>query len=149
MKILGVIILISIILLGGGIFFFSKQQEPSVPEGEVISRNGLHWHPELTIYIKGQKQEIPKDIGIGAIHQPIHTHDATGIIHMEMSGIVTRDETKLSNFFRIWGKQFSANCIFDKCNGPEGKVKILVNGEGNKEFENYRMRDGDKIEIRY
>jgi len=26
---------------------------------------------------------------------------------------------------------------------------MAVNGKENKDFENYQMRDGDKIEIRY
>ena len=29
------------------------------------------------------------------------------------------------------------------------KVIMTVNGEENFEFENYQMRDGDKIELRY
>lgn len=35
-------------------------------DAEVISEQGVHWHPELAIYIRGQKQEIPNNIGIGS-----------------------------------------------------------------------------------
>ena len=86
------------------------------------------------------------------MHQEIHTHDQDakdGVIHMEMKGVVTKDETKLKNFFRVWGKEFSSTQIFDKKNGEEGKVKMMVNGKENIDFENYQMRDGDNIEIRY
>jgi len=68
---------------------------------------------------------------------------------MEMEGLVTKDETRLGNFFEIWGKDFSKEQSFDKKNGADGKVKMLVNGKESSKFENYEMRDGDKIEIRY
>jgi len=150
-KIIGGIIVATIVILVGGIVLVSKQssQEISIPEDQIISRNGLHWHPELTIYIKGERQEITPNIGIGGVHQPIHTHDNSGTLHLEVSGLVTKDETALGRFFRIWGKEFNSNCIFDKCNGSEGTVKMTVNGQENTEFENYLMRDGDKIEVRY
>jgi hypothetical protein len=68
---------------------------------------------------------------------------------MEMSGLVTKEDRKLGNFFKIWGKPFSKTQILDKKNGEEGKVSMKVNGKQNSEFENYHMRDGDMIEIRY
>lgn len=151
-KVIGGLGLLTFVILVGGVSLLSWQQskEASVPEGEVISRNGIHWHPTLTILIKGQKQEITPNIGIGGnIHQPIHTHDNSGTLHLEVSGLVTKDETKLGRFFQIWGKQFNSNCIFDKCGSQEGKIKMTVNGKENKEFESYQMKDGDNIEIRY
>lgn len=140
-----------IAFVGGGIgsFAWYIETRPPVPESEIISRSGIHWHSKLTITVKGQKQEIPADIGIGATHRPIHTHDSTGVIHLEMQGLVRKDDTKLSQFFKIWGKEFNSNCIFDKCNGYEEKVKMSVNGKKNTEFENYHMKDKDKIEIHY
>lgn len=144
------IALFIIIIVGavGGIASYLAKQ-PKIEESEIVSKRGLHWHPTLTIIIKGEKKELPKDIGIGVVHQPIHTHDSSGTIHMEMKGIITKDETRLDRFFEIWGQKFSSECIFDNCNGEEGQVKFSVNGEENKEFENYLMKDGDKIEIRY
>lgn len=150
-KIIGGIAIATIVILAGGIFLLSKQtsEEASVPQGQVISRQGIHWHPKLTILIKDKKQEIPANLGLGAVHQPIHTHDSSGTLHLEINGLVTKDETKLGNFFQIWGKQFNSSCILDKCNGTAGTVKLLVNGQENKEFENYQMKDGDNIEIKY
>ncbi len=116
---------------------------------EIVAVNGIHWHPELAILIKNQKQEIPANIGLGITESPIHTHDATGIIHLEFSGAVTKENIKLGSFFKVWGKTFNHECIFNYCNGIAGSVKMLVNGKMNNEFENYEMHDGDKIEIRY
>lgn len=149
-KIIGGIGLLTLAILVGGVFFLSKGENPSVPADQAIVNNGLHWHPKLGIYIKGEKQEIPANIGIaGQIHQEIHTHEKDGVIHMEMNGIVTKDETKLGNFFKIWGKEFNSIQIFDKKNDKERSVKMMVNGKENMEFENYLMKDGDQIEIKY
>lgn len=144
-----VVVMIALFLILGARFLIEKYQ---VPEGEIISRGGLHWHPKLSIIINGEEQEIPANIGIGAVHQPIHTHDQDakdGVIHMEMPGLVTKNDTKLGNFFKIWGKEFNSTQILDKKNGVKGRVKMFVNGKKNKEFENYLMKDKDVIEIRY
>ena len=82
-------------------------------------------------------------------HNPIHTHEDLPIIHMEFEGQVTEDDTRLENFFTVWGKEFSPTRIFDYENGEEGSVRMFVNGKENTEFGAYRMRDGDRIEIRY
>lgn len=137
--------------MGGSIgsLVWYATSRPPVPDNGIISRRGIHWHPELAITIKGQKQEIPANLGLGAIHQPIHTHDSTGVLHLEIQGLVRRDDTKLGRFFKIWGKEFNSNCIFNSCNGVEGKMTMKVNGNEDAEFENYEMKDKDKIEILY
>lgn len=151
-KIFGGIILLTLVLLAGGVFLFSSKNSGSqIPDEQVVARNGLHWHPRLSIYINGNKQEIPANVGLGSVHREIHTHEDINedIIHMEMAGVVTKDETKLGNFFKIWGKDFSSKKIFDKENGPNGTVKMFVNGAKNFDFENYEMKDNDIIEIKY
>lgn len=140
-----------IALAGGGIglIIWYIAARPPAPQSEIISRNGIHWHPELSITIKGQEQEIPANLGIGIRHEPIHTHDSSGVLHLERQGLIREKDIKLARFFEIWGKQFNSDCIFDSCNGPAGTVKMFVNSQENTEFENYQMKDGDKIEIRY
>ena len=142
-----VFILVLVVGLIG--FFIYNNNRPGAGDGEVISRQGLHWHPELSIEIKGQEQEIPANIGIGVVHNPVHTHDNSGVIHLEMEGLVKKDDLRLSQFFKVWEKRFNSQCIFEYCNGPNGNVKMFVNGKENSEFESYQMRDEDKIEIKY
>ena len=141
--------LLTILLIVGAVFLLSREEQVNVSQDRIISKTGIHWHPNLTILIKEEKQEILANIGIGAVHQPIHTHDSSGTLHLEVSGLVTKDETTLGRFFRIWGKEFNSNCIFGKCNDDDGKVRMLVNGKENTDFENYLMKDKDSIEIRY
>ncbi len=144
--------LLSFVILAGVVFFLSRSNETALLEEQVVAKNGLHWHPKLAVYINGKKQEFTDSIGLGAVHQKMHTHVQDykeGVVHMEMPGIVTKDDTKLGNFFRIWGKKFSSSQMFEFKNSSEAAVKMLVNGKTNKDFENYQMNDGDRIEIRY
>lgn len=152
LKVLGGVGLLTIAIIVGGVIFFSKDRASSVPEGEIISSGGIHWHPKVAIYVSGEKRELEDSIGLGNVHKPIHTHTEDykdGVVHLEMQGLVTKEDIKLGNFFRIWGKDFSSTQIFDKTNGSAGNVRMFVNGAENTDFENYLMRDGDKIEIRY
>jgi hypothetical protein len=135
---------------------------PQAASGDVVSSVGIHWHPVLSVTIKGQPQVVPPNVGIGMQYAGqkyydlmmmmanMHTHDASGQIHWEvMEGPVTKDDVTLSAFFSIWGKTFNKDCIFEYCKGAGGTVKMLVNGKENTEFENYQVKDGDNIEIRY
>ena len=91
-----------VIIMGGsiGAFVWYIATRPPIPEGEILSRSGLHWHPELAIFVKGEKQEIPANLGIGAVHNPMHTHDSSGIIHLEFQGVVRKDNLKLGRFLK-------------------------------------------------
>lgn len=125
----------------GGLVWYAATRPP-IPESDIVSRDGFHWHSNLAIYVKGEKQNIPANIGIGAIHQPIHTHEDSvqGIIHMEFQGLVLKQDIMFGQFFKNWGKDmrsFGAN------------IKMAVNGKENTEYENYIMRDNDKIELRF
>ncbi len=65
-----------------------------------------HIHPYLRIVINGQPVTIPAFIGFralpggGACLEPVHTHDASGIVHIE-SPSPTQTYT-LADFFTIW-----------------------------------------------
>lgn len=106
----------------------------------VISRNGIHWHPKLEIYVNGVKLDIPENVGLVGTHSPMHTHEDLPIIHLEFEGLVREDDVRLSKFFRVWGKDFMSF---------GSSVKMMVNGQENTELENYLMRDGDRIELYY
>jgi hypothetical protein len=133
----------------GGIAWYVVTR-PSIAKEEIVSRSGLHWHSELRIFVKGKEQDLPANIGVGLVHNPIHTHERGGPIHLEFQrGLVTIGDLRLREFFKAWGKRFDRDCIFEYCNAPEGAVRMFVNGNENQEFERYVMKDGDKIEIAY
>jgi hypothetical protein len=65
-----------------------------------------HIHPYLRIVINGQAVTIPALIGIrnlpggGACLEPVHTHDASGVIHIESPS--PTQTYILAGFFSIW-----------------------------------------------
>jgi len=140
---------IVILLLAGGVWWSNSQQSS---DPNIISTRGVHWHPQLTIYVNDEKQDIPANIGIGTQYASMptfdqsmrmtamHTHEPDGTIHLEFPGRVTREDTTLGNFFMIWGKDMMEF-------GPS--VTMTVNGKENTELGEYLMKDGDKIELRY
>lgn len=139
-RITKIALLVLVVVGVVGVFAWYIVSRPPVPEGEFLSRRGLHWHPELAIFVNGEKQKIPANLGIGAVHNPMHTHDSSGVIHLEFQGGVRRDDVKLSKFFEVWGKDFME---------LGSSVTMTVNGEENAELQNYVMGDGDKIELHY
>ena len=98
----------------------------------------LHWHPELKILVDGEAEEIPADLGLeGSCRRPIHTHDTTGIIHVEAQ--VARDYL-LGEFFGLW----------DKTIEREGyDVVMTVDEKPSLELGNLVMKDGQKIVLNY
>jgi hypothetical protein len=129
-----------VLALVGGLTAVYKNR-PQVPESEVVSRNGLHWHPELLIYTKGVKQKTPANLGIsGSFMAPVHTHEADGVIHLEFQGLVKKSDITLGQFFKSWGRDI---------NSFGTNVKMTVNGKENTELGNYIMQDKDKIELNY
>lgn len=66
-----------------------------------------HIHTSLQIYDRGTRVAVPADIGISQVANClywVHTHDNTGIIHIEAP--VKRTFT-LGQFFDIWGPELS------------------------------------------
>lgn len=140
-------------LVGIGVLGLLVFQQPQSVDTDVVSKGGMHSHPELAIFVQGERMEIPENIGIGPMHAgmpgydasmqmaAMHTHDASGVIHLEfMQGPVRKDDVMLGQFFSMWGKDMRSF---------GGNMRMTVNGEPNTEFENYMMRDGDKIELHY
>ena len=157
MAMIGGVSLVLAAVVYAALFVFPQQnpQGNQLPVGtDAVLTNGvpdypIHWHPHLRIVIKGEEQVIPANIGLtSANHEPIHTHEADGIIHVENTN-PTQENMKLAYFFGIWGKTFNKDCIFDHCNGPDGTVKFFINGEQSNLFENYVYRDKDELLIEY
>jgi hypothetical protein len=86
-----------------------------------------HYHAHLTLLRNGKQVKVPAFIGIDFKHQCLywlHTHDATGIMHIESPD--TRTYT-LGNWFDVWGKPLSKT----QAAGLKGDLKVFV---GKREF---------------
>ncbi len=151
------IIPFAVMALGVIVFHIRKFKKSravaSIPESEIVSRHGLHWHPEITIFVKGVKQAIPQtgitnmDMSkLHALHKTMatkHMHEGPneqGVIHLKFEGAVQKSDIMLGKVFQKWGKDFRSY---------GSTVRMTVNGVENTEYENYMMRDNDKIELHY
>jgi hypothetical protein len=88
----------------------------------------LHIHQHLDLYVNDAAVSIPKDIGVNqaaGFIAPIHTHDGTGIIHVESATI--RDYT-LGEVFDVWGVVFTKDAIGGYMVQGDNQLHVYVNG---------------------
>lgn len=130
----------SILLVGvlGGLLWWSAALQTNDPE--VVSAKGIHWHPELKVFVKGVAQPVQQNLGLGAVHSPLHTHEDLPIVHLEFEGLVKKQDITLGKFFTLWGKDIRSLGT---------TLRMTVNGVENTEYENYVFKEGDKIELFY
>ncbi len=98
--------------------------DPLTAEGQVV-----HIHQHLDLYADGTKVTVPAQIGIassGSFISDLHTHDATGIMHVESP---TATSFSLGQFFAVWGVRLDARCIGGLCASGDKRLKVWVNGK--------------------
>jgi hypothetical protein len=90
-------------------------------EGEVV-----HIHQHLDIFVNGKHETVPALIGIydGQFLTQLHTHDASGIMHVESP---TKRTFDLGEFFGVWGVRLNDKCIGGYCK-PKTQWTMYVNG---------------------
>ena len=115
----------------------------------------LHIHQHLDIFINGKHVTVPALIGIYANGDPsqggffveLHTHDSTGIMHVESPKKAT---FTLGQFMGVWGLRFSKQCIGGYCAAPGKPLRFYLNGKqflGNP--NNLVLRNHEEIAIAY
>jgi hypothetical protein len=116
----------------------------------------LHQHPNLQVFVAGEAQLIPGDIGIAAANwvdhsldayaemggmSPLHTHDSSGVIHVELS---RWHPCTLGDLFAVWGQPFDGGHLLDQT----GSVSMTVGGKASVEFRGLILQDGQQIVLR-
>lgn len=90
--------------------------------------SAMHIHAHLDLFVNGARIIVPAGIGIDSVARfisPIHTHNASGIIHIESN--VVRNFT-LGQFFDVWGVRFTKDCIGGYCNIATSTLAVYANG---------------------
>ncbi|HEV2238188.1 MAG TPA: hypothetical protein VGR57_16120 [Ktedonobacterales bacterium] len=99
----------------------------------------VHYHADLQIYVNGQVQAIPAGVGIvlpdgtqsahltsngqTACIYSLHTHDNSGIVHIESPD--NRSYT-LGNLFDIWGQHLSTTQFMGHAVDAKHKLAVVV-----------------------
>jgi hypothetical protein len=91
----------------------------------------VHYHAHLDINVDGKAVAVAQYIGFvvqGSNVQlaPLHTHDTTGIVHIENSVPAT---FVLGQFFIEWGVRFTATCLGAYCTGHGKELAVFVDGK--------------------
>jgi hypothetical protein len=96
---------------------------PKRMEGEV-----LHTHEHLDLFVDGRPVTVPANIGINTTQgflSPLHTHDASGIIHVESPVLAI---FTLGQVFDVWGVALSRSCLGGACQPAGEPLAAFVNG---------------------
>ncbi len=73
-----------------------------------------HVHSHMSIFMDGEALAVPEEVGIVQLspttdcHYPIHTHDATGMIHLHATAPT---DFTLGQFFAIWGQPLARDDV--------------------------------------
>jgi len=90
-------------------------------EGEVV-----HIHQHMDIYVDGKHIRVPTGVGIydGQFLTELHTHDSSGIMHLESPKKAT---FTLGQFFGVWGVRLTDECIGGYCR-PKTPWRLYIDG---------------------
>jgi len=127
----------------------AKSAERATALGLPAEGTTMHEHADVEVFVHGSKEPIPQDVGISAAGeiQSIHTHDDTGLVHLESS---QSREFTLGEFFGVWGVRFTPSCLGAHCNEGDNRLQVFVDGEevtGN--LQDVQLDDQTVIVVAY
>ena len=163
-------VVVGVLLLGGGktqipqnLPGIQKNTEPWPPELTHLQQRlqkinigflgqeqlAFHIHQHLDLFVNGATVQVPQNIGIigGTGLAFIHTHDASGVIHVESP---TVRQYTLGNLFDVWGVLFTKDCLGAYCNSGNDKLRVFVNGKAvTGDPRNVPLKNFEEIVVAY
>jgi hypothetical protein len=109
----------------------------------------FHIHALLHIYINGLLAPLPANIGLDpaeGVESSMHTHDATGIIHMEAPHPFNYT---LGDFFSVWGVKLGPAQVGGLRGFGGNHLHFYLNGKPLSNPAALVLRRGDSIVIGY
>lgn len=101
----------------------------------------LHIHPRIEITVDGVPERVPGNIGITpTCMAEVHTHDASGEIHVETVDASRAGRFTLADFFAVWGMSYEREGF---------TASVTLDGAPVSGPESVPLRDGDKIGVSY
>jgi len=113
---------------------------------ECLKTEDYHIHSHLAIFKEGELLAIPSEIGLQGCAYELHTHNKSGVLHVETSAY---RRFTLGQFFAVWGQPLDRNNIAGITGLP---VAIYINdGAGLVEYKDapadIELRDKREITI--
>jgi len=98
-----------------------------VPPLSPAEGTAVHIHQHLDLYVDGRKVQVPAGVGIDPAvgYAPLHTHDPSGVIHVESPTVRTYT---LGDFFAVWGVRLTLSCLGGYCAGGGRHLRVYVDG---------------------
>jgi hypothetical protein len=123
-----------------------RLREIGIPPG---GKETFHIHALLHIYVNGLLVPLPADIGIDlatGVESSLHTHDRTGIIHMEAPHPFN---FTLGDFFSVWGVKLGPAQLGGLSGYGGDRLHFYLNGKPLSNPAAHVLRNGDSVVIGY
>jgi hypothetical protein len=89
-------------------------------DGVTCSNSAIyHIHAMVSIYRDGVRLAVPQSIGLAGCTYELHTHDATGVVHLETNAQKT---LTFGQFFAVWGQPLGPSNVA----GLTGTIRFYV-----------------------
>lgn len=114
-----------------------------------IERAGLreggaeHVHPKLALSVRGKSVPVPANMGLGAQHAPMHTHDPDGVMHVE-----GEPDPMLAEFMAVWGVRLTPRELGPYVTNGRERVRMWVKEPDAKSFKEVPVRPDLPLEDR-
>ncbi len=95
-------------------------------------QTAVHYHAHLAILYHGTPVPIPALVGIpnqGQCLYWLHTHDTTGVIHVEAPSSASKRTFTLGEFFQVWRQPLNSKRVASLDVGKGEQLKIWVDGK--------------------
>jgi hypothetical protein len=123
-----------------------RLREIGIPPG---GKEKFHIHAMLHIYVDGLLSPLPADIGIDqakGLESSLHTHDSTGIIHMEAPRPFN---FTLGDFFSVWGVKLGPAQLGGLSGYGGNHLHFYLNGNPLSDPAAHVLHNGDSVVIGY
>jgi hypothetical protein len=141
-----------LILITGGVLAYlylaPAEYGPHGPVTQECVQHGsagtFHIHPTLTITVNGSRVTVPDGIGLSPCMRPLHTHDDSGVIHVEYQ---RPSHFTLGEFFDVWGQPFDSTQVLGYKATGTSKLTMTVNGSPSLAFRALVLENGQRIDV--
>ena len=109
----------------------------------------FHIHAMLHVYVNGLLVPVPAEIGLDPakhVESSLHTHDHTGIIHMEAAHPYN---FTLGDFFGVWGVKLGPARLGGLTGYGGDKLHFYLNGQPLTNPAAHVLHNGDSIVFGY